>query len=423
MACTVQSCSILGVDGVPVQVEVDLLRRLPGVTIVGLAGSAVRESSERVRSSIQRLGAPFPKQRVIINLAPADLRKNGTAFDLPIAVGIICASGQAPIQHLSDTVFIGELSLEGELRSIRGALAAAYMARQNGARRVVLPEANAREAGSVNGITALGARNLEQVVSWLKGLSSLQRPTSTPVASRPSHLDLSEVRGQQRARRALELTAAGDHNLLLMGPPGCGKSMLAARLPSILPRPTDDEALEISRIHSVAGLLPPGTDLLSHRPFQAPHHTISVAGMYGNAALAPGELTLAHLGVLFLDELPEFDRRVLELLRSPLETGRFSLSRAAGTVQLPARVTLVASANPCACGYLGHPERACICTPAARNRYRSRSSGPLLDRIDLQVWVGPVPAHCLTTDQASESSREVNARVLTARARQAARLM
>jgi len=421
MSCTVLSGTLVGVDAHLVRVEVDLLNRLPTVVIVGLPGGAVRESADRVRSALQHAGFDFPRKRVVVNLAPADLRKTGTGFDLPIAVGILAASEQVPSEVLGETAFYGELSLDGQLRRVRGALSVALMARSQGFTRLVLPADCAAEAAVVDGLDVLAAHDLEHVATWLRdgtGLARADAPTAPP--SRNTH-DLAEVRGQHEARRALEVAAAGGHNLLMVGSPGCGKSMLAARLPSILPALTFEEAIDITRVHSVAGLLDTGQGLVAQRPFRAPHHSVTAAGMIGNAALRPGEVSLAHHGVLFLDEIAEFQRSVLELLRGPLEDRRLLLTRANGSVEFPADVSLVAAANPCPCGYLGHPTRPCVCAPGAIERYRQRLSGPLLDRIDLHVWVDPVSPGALARAHPGEASAAVRARVEAARERQRTR--
>lgn len=420
MACVVDSGTLCGVDGVSVSVEVDLLRRLPCVVIVGLASGAVRESADRVRSAIQATGMSFPRKRVVVNLAPASLKKSGAGFDLPISIGILAASEQVPLDRVNGTVFIGELSLEGRLRPVRGALSIALMAAKAGAQRVVVPAASAAEAAAAPGIEVLSATSLTAVVHWLAGKGSLPVAQVAARPARASVLDLSEVRGQARARRALEIAAAGGHNLLMVGPPGCGKTMLAARLPTILPVPSFSESIDITRVHSAAGLAA-GQGLLLERPFRAPHHTISAAGMVGGASLRPGELSLAHNGVLFLDELPEFSRSVLELLRSPLEERRVRLCRAAGTINLPASVSLVAAANPCPCGFRGHPTQPCGCSRGVIDRYWGRLSGPLLDRIDLQIWLQPVDPSVLGAAPSGEASEPVRQRVEAARARQQTR--
>lgn len=417
MSVCIHTGALYGVEGVPVRVEVDLLRRLPSVVIVGLAGCAVRESAERVRSAIQSSAAEFPRTRVVINLAPASLPKAGTAFDLPIAVAVLAESGQVPPEALDDTFFFGELSLQGELRPVEGALAMALCARANGKRRIVLPQGCAGEAAVLSDISVLAARDLREVIAWLDGRGTLPVASVAPPVEVTETMDLREVRGQARARRALEIAAAGGHNLLMVGSPGCGKTMLAARLPTILPDLAFDEAVELTTIHSAAGLLKPGQGLLCQRPFRSPHHTISSAGLVGGASLRPGEVSLAHQGVLFLDELPEFQHHVLEMLRGPMEDRAITLTRNAGTVRLPASFSLVAAANPCPCGYAGHPTRPCTCAPAQVDRYRGRMSGPLLDRVDLQVWVQPVDARTLVSGAPGEDSQTVRARVMTARNR------
>ncbi len=421
MACSIASGALVGVDGVPVTVEVDTLRRLPSMVIVGLAGGAVKESADRVRSALDAAGFDFPRKRVVVNLAPADLKKQGTAYDLPIAIGLLAVSGQVSQDKLAGTGFVGELSLEGRLRRVAGALPLALLGRAQGWRRIVVPRDNAAEAAVVTGIEVLAADSLAQVAAWLNDEAPLPSPAAPAARAPQFDVDLSEVRGQARARRALEVAAAGGHNLLLLGSPGCGKTMLAARLPTILPTLGFAEAVEITRVWSVAGLLGPDAGLLQHRPFRAPHHSITAAGMGGSARLRPGEISLAHHGVLFLDELPEFRRNVLELLRQPLETREICIERAQGTVRFPANLSLVTAANPCPCGFSGHPKRACRCTPGQAERYRSKLSGPLLDRIDLQVWVQPVDPDALVSGPPGEDSATVRTRVEAARARQRAR--
>jgi magnesium chelatase family protein len=422
MAIAVHGGTVIGVEGLPVGVEVDLLRRLPAVVIVGLPGGAIRESADRVRSAIQAAGFDFPKARVVVNLSPADLPKSGTGFDLPIAVGVLAAGEQVDAGRLSDTCFAAELSLDGRLRPVRGILPLALMARDQGLARMVVAPENAAEAAVVRGLEVLSAPDLGALCQWLDGEGPLEPARAGAAPREESRLCLSEVRGQHRARRALEIAAAGGHNLLMIGSPGCGKTMLAARLPTILPALGFEEAVDITRVHSVAGLLGPGGGLVTERPFRAPHHSVSPAGMVGNAGLQPGEVSLAHLGVLFLDELPEFRRDVLELLRAPLEDREIRLSRARGTIRFPASISLVAAANPCPCGFLGHPSKPCACPPGQLERYAARLSGPLLDRIDLQVWVQPVAADALVGGTPGESSRAVRARVAAARLRQRQRL-
>jgi magnesium chelatase family protein len=418
MACTIHSMTLAGVQGISVAVEVDLLRRLPSICIVGLAGGAIRESADRVRSAIVATGAEIPKLRVLINLAPADVRKSGTSFDLPIAIGILAASEQVPLDKTEHTVFVGELSLTGSLRRVRGALPVAIAAREAGARRIVLPSPCAAEAAMVEGIEVLCADELGDVVRWLRGEAPLYRAQIVPPGPLPPGPDLAEVRGQHRARRAMEVAAAGGHNMLMIGPPGCGKTMLASRMPSILPDMSFEESIDLTRVHSVAGLVPPGAGLIAQRPFRAPHHSISVAGMIGNAQLLPGEVSLAHHGVLFLDEVAEFRRDVLEVLRAPLESRVVTISRAMGTVEFPASVSLVAAANPCPCGHAGQANKVCTCGPHKVEQYQNKLSGPLLDRIDLQVWIDPVPSEALLRSKPGERSSAVRARVLAARARQ-----
>lgn len=419
MSVTVMGAALQGIEAVPIQVEVDLLRRLPRVCIVGLAASAVQEAAERVRSAIAATELDFPRQRVVVNLAPADVRKDGTAFDLPLAIGILAADGQAPADPLDRLLLLGELGLDGTLRPIRGALSLALLARDLG-RTLVLPAASAAACALVPDADVRAAHTLGDVLAFVRGQRDLPRPHGASAVPALATVDLAEVRGQPTARRALEIAAAGAHHLLMMGPPGCGKSMLARRLPTILPPLGFEEALETTRIHGAAGLLGDDPHLLSERPFRAPHHTITVAGLVGDRRLRPGEASLAHHGVLFLDEATEFTRATLEVLRTPLEEGVVRLVRAEGSVTYPASVTLVMASNPCPCGRRGGP-LPCTCTDGDAIRYRRRISGPILDRIDLHVELEPVPPAELLSAATGETSAVVRSRVVAARERQQAR--
>lgn len=426
MLANVHTGAVHGVDSFLVRVEVSLLSGLPTFTVVGLGNGAVREGKERVTAALRNTGHEVPLRRITVNLAPADLRKDGTGFDLPIAVGLLAAAGRIDPRQLASHAFLGELGLDGSLRPVAGVLPVAARCRDEGIDVLVLPEPNAREAAVVSGLTVLGAKDLADVVAHLDGSAPLPRTHVEPAALLSSERspvpDLSDVRGQGAAKRALEVAAAGSHNLLLVGPPGAGKTMLAQRLPGILPPLTLSEALETTLVHSVAGRLRCGEALVTERPFRAPHHTVSDAGLVGGGTPPrPGEMSLAHHGVLFLDELAEFRRNVLEVLRQPLEEGTVRLARAAGAVRFPARFLLVAATNPCPCGYAGDGTDRCVCDPAHVARYQSRVSGPLLDRIDLHVQVPPVPLGGLAARADGETSAEVRARVCRARALQARR--
>jgi magnesium chelatase family protein len=409
--------ALLGVDGVSVEVEVRISSLLPRVDVVGLPGAAVRESAARVRAAIGASGLPFPDRRVTVNLAPAELRKSGAGLDLPIAVGILAAAGQLPGERLAGLGLLGELALDGRLRPLRGALALCLAARDAGCRRVVVPACSAAEAALAPGVEVLAAGDLAAVAEHLRGGARLQTATrATAPAPAGPHPDLRDVRGQAHAKRALEVAAAGGHALLLSGAPGCGKTLLARRLPGLLPPLDFEEALEATRIHGAAGLLAERQAVLAERPFRAPHHTASTAGLLGGGQPPrPGEVSLAHRGVLFLDELPEFDRRSLEALRQVLEERRVVVARAGVSLVFPADFQLVAAANPCPCGWRSSGRRDCRCDDVALARYAARLSGPLLDRIDLRVPVQPVAWRELDAAAQGASSHEVRSRVAAAR--------
>ena len=425
MAESVRCATLVGVDATPVTVEVDVAGGLPSVSIVGLADAAVREARVRVQAALQNHRFTFPAGRISVNLAPAHLRKDGTGFDLAIAIGILAAQGVVPASRVAHALVLGELSLSGEVRGVRGALAATQAAAASGCTEIILASQNAQEAALVEGIQVRGVRTLADAVRWFAEGDEGSAPVETraPLSCEDSDLpDLAEVRGQALARRALEVAAAGGHHLLFVGGPGSGKTMLARRLPGILPQLQRAEILEVTRVHSVAGL---SSKTHSHlRPFRAPHHSITAAGLVGGGSgmPRPGELTLAHRGVLFLDELPEFPRQALECLREPLETGEVMLARAWGPIRFPACTQLVCAMNPCPCGYLHHPTRACSCLPLQVQRYRSRISGPLLDRLDIHLEVPPVSFAELESTQSEEDSASVRNRVACARKKQRIRL-
>ena len=429
MLAKILSCALNGLDGYDLTVEVDVGIGLSAFELVGLPDASVRESRERVRAAVKNSGFDFPLRRITVNLAPADIRKEGPSLDLPIAVGILAATQQIEINdYLSSSAFIGELSLDGLVRPVAGALPIAdHLSKSGEIKRLFLPEANAAEAAIVDGIEILPLHNLHQLTLHLAGKETVEpvRADVRDLFSRQHDnyaLDFSDVRGQQPAKRALEVAVAGGHNVLMIGSPGSGKTMLARRLPTIMPELSLDESIECTKIYSISGNLPADTGLLTVRPFRSPHHGASAVSIIGGGALPrPGEITLACHGVLFLDELPEFRRDVLEALRQPLEDRVVTVSRASGRADFPADFMLVAAMNPCPCGYFGDDQRECTCSPLQRRRYLSKLSGPLLDRIDLHINVPRVEYKALSSDAREESSAEIKQRVLTARSVQTER--
>ena len=426
MLSKVNSVTIWGIEGYSVEVEVDIGKGLPGISVVGLPDQAVKESKDRIKPAIKNSGFEFPSRKIVVNLAPADLKKEGSYFDLPIAIGILVAGGNISLQNLEEFFFVGELALDGSLRPVRGALPIAIkLAELKKKRKLIISEENAEEASIVKGIEVYPIKNLVQCVKFLQGEIQIEK-SSVDVQKifereRISCNDFKEIKGQGYAKRAIEVAISGSHNILMIGSPGAGKSMLASRIPDILPSLTLEESLEITKIHSVSGLSKEG--LVTVRPFRSPHHTISNIALIGGGSVPkPGEVSLAHNGVLFLDELPEFRRDVLEVLRQPLENGKVSISRAKGRITFPARFLLVAAMNPCPCGWYGDQNHSCHCTLSQIIKYRKKISGPLLDRIDIHIEVGSLPPELLLRERDEEPSEKIRERVERAGKKQGERL-